>query len=50
MILCIPVSVGELFDKITILEIRLSKIAPSDGMKNVANELQKLSEIRMLGL
>ena len=37
----IPVSVGELLDKITILEIKLKK-----GIKEVGSELDSLNEIK----
>ena len=35
----IPVSVGELVDKITILEIKQSKIKNDIQLKNIRNEL-----------
>lgn len=41
----IPVSVGELVDKITILEIKQSKIKNDIQLKNVRNELEKLTNI-----
>ncbi|MDH4318940.1 MAG: DUF6165 family protein [Desulfobulbaceae bacterium] len=40
----IPVSWGELFDKITILEIKSSRILDPLKKTNVAKELQKLTE------
>ena len=43
MIVSIPVSVGELFDKITILEIKSSRITDADKLKNVQNELAHLN-------
>lgn len=41
----IPVSVGELVDKITILEIKQSKIKNDIQLKNIRNELEKLTNI-----
>lgn len=41
----IPVSVGELIDKITILEIKLDKIKNKDALNNIKNEHKKLSTI-----
>lgn len=41
----IPVSVGELFDKITILEIKQEKILDKDKLLNVRKELNLLKEI-----
>jgi len=38
----IPVSIGELFDKITILEIKKEKIVNPDKLKNINNELELL--------
>ena len=38
------ISVGELVDKITILEIKLSKIKNHDKLKNIKNELDVLNE------
>lgn len=43
-----PISAGELLDKISILEIKLVRIADNNKRKNVQNELQKLSEIERL--
>ena len=39
-----PMSVGELLDKITILEIKAEKIKDVDKLKNVEYELQLLTE------
>jgi hypothetical protein len=44
----IPVSVGELIDKITILEIKLDKIKNKEALKNIQNEHNKLSSIECL--
>ena len=41
----IPVSVGELLDKLTILEIKLERIADEDRKKNIAAEYEALSNI-----
>tara|TARA_B100001057_G_C22682993_1_gene884518 strand:- start:151 stop:537 length:387 start_codon:yes stop_codon:yes gene_type:complete len=41
----IPVSLGELIDKITILEIKSSKIRNSNKKLNIEKELYLLSEI-----
>jgi hypothetical protein len=41
----IPVSVGELIDKITILEIKLDKIKNKEALVNIQNEHNKLSTI-----
>ena len=38
------ISVGELIDKITILEIKLEKIKDSKKLKNIENELDILNE------
>ena len=39
----VPVSVGELIDKITILEIKSQRIADPDKLANVRKELAHLS-------
>ena len=41
----IPISIGELFDKITILEIKLSQIKDKDKLKNITIEHNHLKEI-----
>lgn len=38
-----PISVGELIDKITILEIKFEKIKDKDKLKNIAKELKILN-------
>jgi len=38
----IPVSIGELIDKVTILQIKRGKIKDSEKLKNVMKELQEL--------
>ena len=38
------ISVGELVDKITILEIKLNKIKNSEKLQNIKNELNVLNE------
>lgn len=42
MILSIPVSVGEIMDKITILEIKSERIAAAEKVANVITELDTL--------
>jgi len=39
-----PMSVGELLDKITILEIKAEKIKDQDKLKNINHELQLLTQ------
>lgn len=41
----VPISLGELIDKITILKIKLLKIKDESKLKNVINEYEQLSEI-----
>jgi len=41
----VPVSWGELVDKITILQIKSERIAARDARANVANELSSLSRV-----
>ena len=43
MIITIPVSLGELIDKITILEIKKENISDVDKRANVITELQQLN-------
>lgn len=40
----IPVSVGELIDKITILQIKSEKITDTEKLSNIRNELNLLNE------
>ena len=40
-----PVAIGELIDKITILEIKSERIADPDKLRNVTTELTSLSAI-----
>ena len=40
-----PISVGELLDKITILEIKSEKIKDTEKLKNINHELSLLTEI-----
>tara|TARA_B100000315_G_C14446173_1_gene526901 strand:+ start:348 stop:743 length:396 start_codon:yes stop_codon:yes gene_type:complete len=42
----IPTSIGELIDKITILEIKTENITDKAKLKNVQNELQALQTIQ----
>lgn len=41
----VPVSFGEVLDKITILEIKSERITDSDKVRNVRKELQELSRV-----
>jgi len=41
----VPISYGELIDKITILEIKTKKIGDERKLKNVKNELENLKKI-----
>jgi hypothetical protein len=43
----VPISVGELMDKITILEIKSERIKNSSQLENVIHELQALRAIRL---
>ena len=45
MLIKIPVSVGELADKITILEIKKNKISDGKKLKNIKNELKLLNDV-----
>lgn len=45
MIANIPVSIGELLDKISILKIKLNKIAAQDQLQNIAKELILLNDV-----
>lgn len=42
MLLSVPVSVGEVVDKVTILEIKSARIADSDKLENITAELDSL--------
>ena len=42
-----PISAGELIDKITILRIKLEKLADGAKLDNVRHELDQLTRIRM---
>lgn len=42
----VPVSVGELIDKITILEIKLEHISDPEKLRNIGAELQLLRAVR----
>lgn len=44
MSISIEISVGELLDKITILEIKSERILDSDKLKNINNELEILKK------
>ena len=43
--LLVPVSTGELVDKITILEIKKRKINQPEALKNVSTELELLQDV-----
>jgi len=40
-----PISIGELIDKITILELKMSLIKDQDKLKNIGIELEQLTQI-----
>ena len=41
----VPISLGELIDKITILRIKFNKINSNEAQKNISLELEKLEQI-----
>jgi hypothetical protein len=41
----VPISWGELFDKITILQIKLENLSSKNALENVEQELKKLQSI-----
>jgi DNA repair ATPase RecN len=41
----VPISWGELFDKITILQIKLENLTSKDALENVERELKQLQSI-----
>ena len=41
----VPISLGELFDKVTILKIKINKITETEKLKNVMHEYNFLSDI-----
>jgi Family of unknown function (DUF6165) len=43
----VPISVGELMDKITILEIKSERIKNPSQLKNIAHELDALRSVRL---
>ena len=45
--LLVPVSIGELVDKITILEIKLEKITNNGALANIEKELKALKNIQV---
>jgi hypothetical protein len=45
MLIEVPISVGELFDKISILEIKLEEISNTDRRKHVERELAALTSV-----
>ena len=51
MLINVPISIGELFDKISILDIKTKKIKNKDDLKLIKYELSKLKKItRLKGL
>jgi hypothetical protein len=47
MAILIPVSLGELVDKITILQIKSERIKNLDSLKNIQKELDALRRVRI---
>jgi len=45
MLVKIPVSVGELFDKITILKIKAARLSDTGKLENVRRELESLEAV-----
>ncbi|MGH8554777.1 MAG: DUF6165 family protein [Gammaproteobacteria bacterium] len=45
MSITVPISVGEFFDKLTILEIKSERITDPEKRRNVAHELEVLSRL-----
>jgi hypothetical protein len=45
MAILVPISLAELYDKISILEIKMEKICDKGKLLNVANELERLCAI-----
>ena len=45
MALLVPVSLGELIDKITILEIKTEKITKLEALRNIEKELEALRRV-----
>jgi hypothetical protein len=43
----VPISVGELMDKITILEIKSERIKNQSQLKNIMHELEALRAVRL---
>ncbi len=46
MIISVPISTGELLDKITILQIKQERIADPEKNRNVVRELQELLSVK----
>lgn len=42
----VPVSIGELIDKITILQLKKSKISNEDQLANINRELEALQQVK----
>ena len=45
----VPISVGELIDKIVILEIKSERIKTANQLANITNELRALRAVRLAG-
>ncbi len=45
MVISVPISWGELVDKITILEIKMDRIHDEEKLKNIAKELRTLKTV-----
>ena len=45
MVISVPISWGELVDKITILEIKMDRIHDEEKLKNIAKELRALKTV-----
>ena len=46
----VPISVGELMDKITILEIKSERIKNPSQLENIVHELEALRAVRLRGI
>jgi hypothetical protein len=46
----VPISVGELMDKIVVLEIKSERIKSADQLDNIARELEALRAVRLGGI
>lgn len=46
MLISVPISTGELLDKITILEIKQDKISDPEKHQNIVRELEELTSVK----